>query len=71
MIIWADGEVMAIRAEWRRAVELTATRRDTGADVRALVYTDLMAAPRIGVTFGDASSAYWPKSCGARPMRRE
>ncbi len=48
VIIWADGEVTAIRAEWRGAVELTATRRDTGADVRALVYTDLMAAPAIG-----------------------
>ena len=48
MIIWADGEVTAIRGQWRGAVELTAIRHDTGADVRALVYTDLMAAPTIG-----------------------
>ncbi len=48
MIIWADGEVVAERGRWRGAVEVTARRSDTGAEVRALVYTDLMAAPARG-----------------------
>lgn len=47
MVIWADGEVTAIRRKWRGAVEITAVRRDTGAEVRALVYTDLMPAPAV------------------------
>ena len=46
MIIWADGEVTQLRASWPGAVELTVARRDQAdTEVRALVYTDLMAAP--------------------------
>ena len=49
MIIWADGEVTAVRASWPGAVELTVARRDQAdTEVRALVYTDLMAAPAVG-----------------------
>jgi hypothetical protein len=49
VIIWADGTVTGIRAEWNGAVELTVARRDAGAEeVRALAYTDLMAAPAVG-----------------------
>jgi len=51
VIIWADGEVTALRASWRGAVELTVARRDPAGDadeVRALVYTDLMATPMVG-----------------------
>ncbi len=48
MIIWADGEVVALRGEWPGAVELGVTRHDTGAEVRALTYTDLMARPQVG-----------------------
>ena len=49
VIIWADGTVTDIRAEWKGAVELTVARRDAGAEeVRALAYTDLMAAPAVG-----------------------
>ncbi len=48
MLIWADGTVTALRAQWRGAVEIAATRQDTAAEVRALVYTDLMASPAVG-----------------------
>jgi uncharacterized protein DUF3866 len=49
VIIWADGTVTGIRAEWNGAVELTVARRDAGAEeVLALAYTDLMAAPAVG-----------------------
>jgi Protein of unknown function (DUF3866) len=55
VIIWADGEVSSVLARWPGAVELTVTRRDTDgrphsgpSKVRALAYTALMAAPRIG-----------------------
>jgi uncharacterized protein DUF3866 len=49
VIIWADGTVTGIRAEWKGAVELTVARRDAGAEeVLALAYTDLMAAPAVG-----------------------
>ena len=49
VIIWADGTVTGIRAEWKGAIELTVARRDAGAEeVRALAYTDLMAAPAVG-----------------------
>lgn len=48
MIIWADGEVVALRGEWPGAVELSVTRHDTGAEVLALTYTDLMARPQVG-----------------------
>ncbi|WP_375433002.1 DUF3866 family protein [uncultured Friedmanniella sp.] len=49
MIIWADGEVTAIRREWPGAVELTVLRADeTATEIRALAYTSLMAAPEIG-----------------------
>ena len=60
MIIWADGEVLAIRASWPGAVELSVRRRacdaddtdntdDTGGtEVRALAYTTLMATPQVG-----------------------
>jgi hypothetical protein len=48
MIIWADGEVAAIRAEWPGAVEVAVDRRDRPEQVRALVYTALTAAPKPG-----------------------
>ena len=48
MIIWADGEVTAIRAEWPGAVEVAVTRRDRPEQVRALAYTALTAAPQVG-----------------------
>jgi hypothetical protein len=49
VIIWADGTVTGLRAAWQGAVELTVARRDAGnAEVRALAYTDLMAAPTVG-----------------------
>ncbi|HEU4908861.1 MAG TPA: DUF3866 family protein [Propionibacteriaceae bacterium] len=50
MIIWADGTVTSVRAQWRGAVELTVARRDAGqgTEVSALAYTDLMAAPTVG-----------------------
>ncbi|GAA1429002.1 DUF3866 family protein [Microlunatus lacustris] len=47
MIIWADGEVTAVRGGWPGAVELVVARPD-GAEVRALAYTALMAAPLVG-----------------------
>jgi hypothetical protein len=40
--------VSALIGGWRGAVELEAVRDDTGARVRSLAYTDLMAAPRVG-----------------------
>jgi hypothetical protein len=49
VIIWADGTVTALRGQWKGAVELTVARRGaTAAEVPALAYTDLMAAPAIG-----------------------
>jgi Protein of unknown function (DUF3866) len=48
MIIWADGEVAAIRAEWPGAVEVAVDRRDRPDQVRALAYTALTAAPKPG-----------------------
>jgi Protein of unknown function (DUF3866) len=50
VIIWADGTVTGLRAHWKGAVELTVARRDADrhAEVPALVYTDLMAAPTVG-----------------------
>jgi hypothetical protein len=54
VLIWADGQVTAIRDHWRGAVELTVARADRagtdrdGAEVKALAYTDLMAAPTVG-----------------------
>src|SRR5215211_7633108 len=48
VIIWADGTVTGLRAQWKGAVELTVARRDAEAEVPALVYTDLMAAPAVG-----------------------
>ncbi len=47
MIIWADGRVTAVRGGWAGAVELSVARTD-GAEVRALAYTALMAAPVVG-----------------------
>jgi hypothetical protein len=47
MIIWADGEVTAVRAGWPGAVEL-AVSRSSGEEVWALAYTTLMAAPEVG-----------------------
>lgn len=47
MIIWADGEVVAVRAEWPGAVELRVRRADD-REVRALAYTALMARPEVG-----------------------
>lgn len=50
MIIWADGTVTGLRAQWKGAVELTVARRDASetTEVPALVYTDLMATPTVG-----------------------
>jgi Protein of unknown function (DUF3866) len=50
VIIWADGTVTGVRAEWKGAVEITVARRDAGelTEVNALVYTDLMPAPAVG-----------------------
>jgi hypothetical protein len=48
MIVWADGTVLAVRANWPGAVELEAQRSDTAATVRALAYTDLVAVPIAG-----------------------
>ena len=48
MIVWARGTVRQMTGDWPGAVELMATRDDTGEDCRALVYTDLMAAPSVG-----------------------
>jgi len=48
VIVWASGGVTAVVGGWRGAVELTVERDDTGAAVRALAYTDLMAAPAVG-----------------------
>lgn len=50
MIIWADGEVSAIRASWPGAVELQVGRRspDGRTETRALAYTNLMATPQVG-----------------------
>jgi Protein of unknown function (DUF3866) len=52
MIIWADGEVTALRASWPGAVELSVRRNDQAADTaavtRALAYTALMATPEVG-----------------------
>jgi hypothetical protein len=50
VIIWADGVVTGLRAQWKGAIELTVARRDSsaGSEVSALAYTDLMAPPAIG-----------------------
>ncbi|MGI3781498.1 MAG: DUF3866 family protein [Janthinobacterium lividum] len=48
MIVWAFGTVARPTGGWRGAVELDVVRDDTGAQVRALAYTDLMAAPTVG-----------------------
>ena len=51
VIIWADGEVTAVRASWPRAVELAVRRDDRAADAAvagALAYTALMATPEVG-----------------------
>ena len=52
MIIWADGEVTAVRASWPGAVELLVRRDDRAGDTpavaRALAYTTLMATPEVG-----------------------
>ena len=52
MIIWADGEVTAVRSSWPGAVEISVRRndRDAGApaETRALAYTALMATPEVG-----------------------
>jgi hypothetical protein len=48
VIVWASGTVTELTDGWRGAVELSAVRDDTGAQVRSLVYTDLMAAPVVG-----------------------
>lgn len=47
VIIWAEADVVEIRTRWAGAVEVTA-RRDDDSSCRALVYTDLMPAPRVG-----------------------
>jgi hypothetical protein len=50
VIIWADGTVTGLRAQWKGAVEVTVARRDATetTEVPALVYTDLMATPSVG-----------------------
>lgn len=48
MIVWASGTVAAVTGGWRGAVELTALRDDTGAEVRSLAYTDLTPPPIVG-----------------------
>jgi hypothetical protein len=52
VIIWADGEVAAVRASWPGAVELSVRRDERAADtpavIRALAYTALMATPEVG-----------------------
>jgi hypothetical protein len=50
VIIWADGTVTGLRGQWKGAVELTVMRRDASetTEIPALVYTDLMAIPRVG-----------------------
>ena len=50
VIIWADGTVTGLRAQWKGAVEVTVARRDATetTEVPALVYTDLMATPTVG-----------------------
>ncbi len=48
MIVWASGSVTAVTGGWRGAVELAVDRDDTSVPVRALAYTDLMAAPVAG-----------------------
>jgi hypothetical protein len=50
VIIWADGTVTSVRAQWKGAVELAVARRNGNetTEVLALAYTDLMAAPAIG-----------------------
>jgi hypothetical protein len=52
VIIWADGEVTAVRASWPGAVELLVRRDDRAGDTpavaRALAYTALMATPEVG-----------------------
>ncbi|MFP5282259.1 MAG: DUF3866 family protein [Actinomycetes bacterium] len=47
MIVWAEGVVTALGAEWPGAAELTA-HRDDGTACRALAYTDLMPMPQVG-----------------------
>jgi hypothetical protein len=50
VIIWADGTVTSVRAQWKGAVELAVARRNGNetTEVLALAYTDLMAVPAIG-----------------------
>lgn len=48
MIVWAEGVVTDIVGGWRGAVEVLAERSDTKETCRALAYTDLTAAPRLG-----------------------
>src|SRR6478735_3438955 len=48
VIVWAEAVVSEIRPGWRGAAEVLAERADTGATCRALAYTDLTAAPRLG-----------------------
>jgi Protein of unknown function (DUF3866) len=50
VIIWADGTVTSVRAQWKGAVELAVARRNGSetTEVPALAYTDLMAVPVIG-----------------------
>jgi hypothetical protein len=47
MIVWAEGVVTAVEASWPGAVEVIA-RRAEGSTCRALSYTDLAPAPRVG-----------------------
>ncbi len=48
MITWAEGVVTEVLAGWRGAAEVIAERTDTGGTCRALAYTDLTPAPRLG-----------------------
>ena len=47
MIVWAEGSVAEVRTSWPGAVEVLATRQG-GGSCRALAYTDLTPAPKVG-----------------------
>ncbi len=47
MIIWAEATVVELGPSWPGAQQVSADQAD-GGRCRALVYTDLMAVPRVG-----------------------
>ncbi|WP_436770897.1 DUF3866 family protein [Yinghuangia sp. YIM S09857] len=50
MITWRRGEVLAVRREWRGAIELTVRQLDGGPEFRALAYPELVGRPEVGDT---------------------